>query len=90
MEKIGIVRIMIEEKQDHCYCISSKDMPGLHLAGENVEKLLHDIPGSIELLFELNHGMKVRVGRVVPGDEMVKNTPQTLDRLMWAFTVMES
>ncbi|MBF0423969.1 MAG: hypothetical protein HQL73_13360 [Magnetococcales bacterium] len=89
-EKFGIVRIDIEEKQDNCYAITSRDMPSLHLAGESVEKLLSDIPGSIELLFELNHGVKVRVGRVVPGDEIVKLKPVTLDRSMWAFTVLES
>ncbi|HIJ84168.1 MAG: hypothetical protein HW380_3846 [Magnetococcales bacterium] len=90
MEKIGIVRIDIEERQDNCFTISSKDMPSLYLAGENVEKLLHDVPGSVELLFELNHGLKVRVGSVIPGDEMAKKQPQTLDRFMWAFTVLES
>ncbi|MBF0141362.1 MAG: hypothetical protein HQL74_13920 [Magnetococcales bacterium] len=89
-EQFGIVRIDIEEKQDNCYAITSKDMPSLHLAGENVDKLLQDIPGSIELLFELNYGMKIRVGSVIPGDEIVKKRPRTLDRVMWAFTVLES
>ncbi|MBF0436903.1 MAG: hypothetical protein HQL77_16240 [Magnetococcales bacterium] len=90
MERFGIVRIDIEEKQDNCYAITSKDMPSLHLAGESVDKLLQDIPGSIELLFELNYGLKIRVGSVIPGDEIVKKHPRTLDRLMWAFTVLES
>lgn len=90
MDKFGIVRINIEEKQDNCYCISSKDMPSLFLAGENLEKLLHDIPGSIELLFELNHGLKVKVGKVVSGDEMAQKQPKTLDRQFWVFTVTES
>ncbi|MBF0146266.1 MAG: hypothetical protein HQL84_09550 [Magnetococcales bacterium] len=89
-EKFGIVRIDIEKKQDDCFCIFSKDMPSLFLAGKNIEKLLLDVPGSIELLFELNHGLKVRVGRAVPGDEMAKKQPQTLDHSLWVFTVMES
>ncbi|MBF0110887.1 MAG: hypothetical protein HQL76_17105 [Magnetococcales bacterium] len=88
-EKFGIVRIEVEEKQDECFCISSNDMPSLFLAGKSVEKLLQDVPGSIELLFELNHGMKVRVGRAVAGDEMAARQPRTLDQSLWVFTVME-
>lgn len=88
-EKIGVVRLHIEKQPEGCFSITSQDMLGLLLAGHNLEKLINDVPGSIELLYELNHGKKIKVGEAVSGEEMAKARPNILSDQLWAFTLTE-
>lgn len=56
----GVVKIK-EEFRDGSWLITSDNLPGLFLAGEDLHILHTDIPAAIKLLYELNYSMNVKV-----------------------------
>ena len=57
---VSVIEICIEDKGSHLYA-SSKDVPGLYLAGQTPEELLEKIIPAVKLLFKLNRDIDVEV-----------------------------
>ncbi len=47
-----------------CWALTSNDLPGLVMAGGDLDALLADLPQAIKLLFRLNYQMDVEVAEV--------------------------
>lgn len=58
IQPIQVVRLKVEHRQGSTY-VSSTDMPGLWLWGQNPEKLFHDVPIVLQELFKLQNGKDV-------------------------------
>ena len=70
---VGVVRVSGEIK-DKGWVITSENLPGLFLAGNDLEKLTADIPANIEMLYQLNYGMSVKV--CVAGEPGIQKPPK--------------
>jgi hypothetical protein len=62
------------------WTLTSSDLPGLLLSHEELETVVDDTPAAIQLLFELNYGLKVKVFALQPAGELARertrpNTP---------------
>ena len=70
---VSVVRVSGEFK-DGGWVITSENLPGLFLAGGDLEKLTADIPANIEMLYRLNYDIKVKVCRAgEPGEKRSSN-----------------
>ena len=45
---------------DGWHVFSSPSMPGLYVSSQDAEKAFHDVGPSIEVLFEMDEGVKIR------------------------------
>lgn len=75
---VGVVRVH-GEYQDSAWVITSENLPGFFLAGEDLERLRADVPTTIQMLYRLNYGMEVEVRLAgEPGEKNpVRSVPQT-------------
>jgi len=57
-----LINVRVEYADDgRCWVLSSKDLPGLLLAGCDIYALLADVPVAIKLLYKLNYQLEVEV-----------------------------
>lgn len=56
-----IVSIQHEIREGGVHVLKSKNLPGLLLAGSDLDRLYREVPASIAGLFKLNYGMEVKV-----------------------------
>lgn len=70
-----VIQVDVDMKPDGLYVLTSKDLPGLLLAGDNVDDLYCDTPDVIKGLYKLNYGMDVEVRRLVEPDELARKIP---------------
>lgn len=61
---------------DGAWLITSKDLPGLFLAGDDMDRLQSEIPEAIKLLFKLNYDMAVQVCPMSPAPGATMGKPQ--------------
>jgi predicted RNase H-like HicB family nuclease len=59
--KSHLIEVGIEYHPDGCWAISSKNLPGLVMAGKDIEALIGDLPNAIKLLYKLNYQLDVQV-----------------------------
>lgn len=57
------VTTKLAQGEDGLFYITSDDVPGLFLAGKDMDALFRDVPKVIKVLFEKNFGLNVRVLR---------------------------
>lgn len=58
---VGIVRVKEDLRKDGNWVLTSKDLPGLLLCGNDVNELREDTPTAIKALYKLNYDMDVVV-----------------------------
>ncbi len=60
MDRMTTVRAKVEE---HCglFCVSSDDVSGLYLAGDDEQRILDSVTPAINYLFKANRGLDVEV-----------------------------
>ncbi len=73
-EYARIIRLIIDTHDDGCYAMTSPSLPGLLLAGKDLNALLMDVPSAIKLLYKLNYQMDVDVR---PATEELPRTAKT-------------
>lgn len=56
----AVIELIIENRAGYIY-VSSKDVPGLHLWGDDAQKVCKKIIPAIKMLFRLNRGLDVEV-----------------------------
>lgn len=59
-QPLTVIELVIENRAGYIY-ISSVDVPGLHIWGDDPKKLCKKIVPAIKLLFKLNRGLDVEV-----------------------------
>ena len=59
------------QHSDSWHIFSSRDIPGLYVASQDPKKAYDDVGPSIQLLLELNEGIKCRVSAVLPYADFV-------------------
>ena len=59
----GRIRLRTELREDGFFVVTSPDLPGLLLCGDDVDVLIEQAQEVIGGLFKLNHGMDVDVVR---------------------------
>ena len=57
---IAVIELNIENRGGYVY-VSSEDVPGLHLWGDDIQKVCQKIIPAIKLLFRLNRGLDIEV-----------------------------
>lgn len=57
---LAVIELRIENRSGYIY-VSSEDVPGLHLWGDDAKKVCQKIIPAIKLLFRLNRGLDVEV-----------------------------
>jgi predicted RNase H-like HicB family nuclease len=57
---IAVIELTVEQRAGYTY-VSSKDVPGLHLWGDDEEKVFRNIAPAIKILFKRNRGLDVEV-----------------------------
>ena len=63
-----LINVLIEpHKEENMFSVTSRDLPGLFLAGRDLSALVADLPAAIKLLFNLNYQMDVQVFRATEG-----------------------
>lgn len=60
-----LINISLEHDKQGLWVLTSKDLPGLLLAGKELENLFNDVPNAIKLLYQVNYGMNVSVTPVL-------------------------
>lgn len=74
---VGLVKIA-GEYSDGAWVITSENLPGLFLAGSDLDRLRNDVPSAIKMLYRLNYGMDVKVCAAgEPGMRAAKPMPNT-------------
>jgi hypothetical protein len=61
-----------DEYKDGAWIFTSENLPGLFLAGSDLNKLREDVPVAIKALYQLNYGMTVDVRLTGEPGELVK------------------
>lgn len=64
-KKSFLISIQEELKEGAFWTITSSELPGLFLGGQNIELLHQDLPAVIKQLFKLNYRMDVEVSILV-------------------------
>jgi hypothetical protein len=68
------VQVEFDKRQDGRFYIHSPSLPGLHLAGPDLEKIRVDLEPVVRDLLRYNHGMVVDTIRWVPSiDDVVRS-----------------
>ncbi len=60
-----VIKLEMEQREGLFY-VSSADVPGLHLAGYDMRKVLADVVPAIKYLFKMNRGLDVEVRPASP------------------------
>lgn len=79
------VRIEIEQRDGHIY-ISSRDVPGLYLWGDDPEEIVKSVIPAIKSLFRYNKGLEVDVS---PGGRTPQQRWSGIERVPTDFVVRE-
>lgn len=57
---VGVISVQ-REYRDGAWILTSENLPGLFLAGDDLKAIRADIPAAIKLLYSLNYAMDVNV-----------------------------
>lgn len=80
LNNITVVNVDITEREDGGIRVSSRDLPGLLLSGDNKEAIISSIAGAIEAIFEHRGYMNIKVDMARPVNEIMNGgTPQDVD-----------
>lgn len=65
-----LISVQLElHREERMFSITSKDVPGLFMAGCDLLKLAADLPAAIKLLFKLNYNSEVEVFPATEGGQ---------------------
>ncbi len=83
----GIVNITVDNREGF-WLLTSEDLPGFLLCGEDLNALGRDTPNVIKGLFRLNYGMEVEVVAATGAKALAeaRRTPSTVPSSKWVAT----
>jgi len=70
-QPIQVVHLKVEHRQGNTY-VSSEDMPGLYLWGQDPEKVFHDVPIALQELYQYKNDLKVIARPKIAGESLVR------------------
>lgn len=85
-----LITIRVEYHPDGYWAISSKDLPGLMLAGRDIGPLVEDVPAAIKLLYKLNYQMDVEVTPVEDDGVNAERVASGFRQLPHAFAALRA